>query len=188
MATVLDVSLLKVFDPIFAVLFVFAVLFAILQKTKALTDNVSINSLIAVVVSFMVLLSTSLVKMINFMIPWFVVVFIFLILLLLVFQIFGAKEADFAGAIKDKALMWTLIGVGLVIFAASFSTIVPEDVGPYLGSGDATTVTTTTDGGSVSGGLFSSNLMATLFHPKVIGLIIIFLVAVFAVGFLSGNA
>ena len=167
------------FEPIFAVLFVFALMFAILQKTKALTEAVGINGLVSVVIAFMVLMSQTLVKIINFMIPWFTVVIIFFVLLLLVFQVFGAKDADFASAIKDKGLMWTIIGIGLVILLAAIGSVIPEDIGPNLAGGD----TVATDG---SGG-FSANLTNVLFNPKVIGIIVIFLVAIFAVVFLSGT-
>ena len=176
MATVLDLGLLQMFEPIFAVLFVFALMLAILQKTKALTESVGINGLIAVVIAFMVLMSETLVSMINFMIPWFTVAIIFFVLLLLVFQVFGAKDADFASAVKDKGLMWTLIGVGLVILLAAIGSVIPEDIGPNLASDN-----------TVTEGSFSANLTETLFNPKVIGIIVIFLVAMFAVIFLSGT-
>ena len=166
------------FEPIFAVLFVFALMFAILQKTKALTESVGINGLIAVVMAFMVLLSETLVAIINFMIPWFTVAIIFFVLLLLVFQVFGAKDADFSSAVKEKGLMWTLIGVGLVILLAAIGSVIPEDVGPNLDGGNTV---------DADDGTFSSNLMDILFNPKVIGIIVIFLVAIFAVIFLSGS-
>jgi len=176
MATVLDLGLLQMFEPIFAVLFVFALMFAILQKTKALTEAVGINGTIAVVIAFMVLMSQTLVSIINFMIPWFTVVIIFFVLLLLVFQVFGAKDADFESAIKDKGLIWTIIGIGLVILLAAIGSVIPEDIGPNLA-----TDSTVSDGG------FSSNLTDVLFNPKIIGIIVIFLVAIFAVVFLSGT-
>jgi hypothetical protein len=176
MATVLDLGLLQMFEPIFAVLFVFTLMFAILQKTKALTENVGINGLISVVIAFMVLMSPSLVSIINFMIPWFTVVIIFFVLMLLVFQVFGAKDADFASAVKDKGLMWGIIGIGLIILFAAIGSVIPENFGPNLETAE-----------SAGDDGFSANLMDVLFNPKVIGIIVIFLVAIFAVIFLSGS-
>jgi hypothetical protein len=178
MATVLDLGLLQMFEPIFAVLFVFSLMFAILQKTKALTESVGINGVISVVIAFMVLMSQTMVDIISFMIPWFTIVIIFFVLLLLVFQVFGAKDADFASAIKDKGLMWTIIGVGFVILLAAVGSVIPDDIGPNL-AGDSSV-------GDGDGG-FSSNLTDILFNPKIIGIIVIFLVAIFAVVFLSGT-
>ena len=43
MATILDVSLLQTFDIVYPVLLVLVVMFALLQKTKAIGDNVGIN-------------------------------------------------------------------------------------------------------------------------------------------------
>ena len=83
MVTVLDLGLIQAFDVIFPVLLVFALVFAIFQKTKVVGDSVGINSIIAVSVAFMVLISDTLTQIINFMVPWFAVVIIFFILLIL---------------------------------------------------------------------------------------------------------
>lgn len=180
MATVLDLGLLQMFEPIFAVLFVFTLMFAILQKTKALSETIGINGVISAVIGIMVLMSSTLVSIINFMIPWFTVVIIFFVLLLLVFQVFGAKDADFASAIKDKGLMWTIIGIGVIILLAAVGSVVPDDIGPNLAGGDVTSAST-------SGGGFSDNITNILFNPKIIGIIVVFMVAIFAVIFLSGQ-
>jgi hypothetical protein len=180
MVTILDIGLLQTFEPIFAVLFVFTIMLAILQKTKALSEAFGINGIISAVIGIMVLMSSTLVSIITFMIPWFTVVIIFFVLLLLVFQVFGAKDADFASAVKDKGLMWTIIGVGVVILLAAVGSVIPEDIGPNLAGGDVTS-------GSTSSSGFSSNLTDILFNPKIIGIIVIFLVAIFAIVFLSGG-
>ncbi len=183
MATILDVSLLQSFDVIFVPLFVFAVIFAILQKTRALSNGVGINSFIAAIVAFLVLISETATQLINFMIPWFTVAIIFLILLLLLFQIFGAKEDTFLMLLKeDKAIMWSIIGVGIIIALAAFGSVLGQSVGPYLGEG----TNTTTDGASsVATSDFDTNIMATLFHPKILGLVVIFTVIVMAVFLLT---
>ena len=182
MVTVLDLSLIRSFDVIFPVLLVFALVFSILQKTKAIGDSVGMNSLIAVAVSFMMLLSDTLIEMINFMIPWFVVMIIFFILMILMFQVFGASETDVAGALKDKALQWSLIGVGLVILIAAFGHVLGQSL--VEAGGHPTTQQVSADG--VATGDFEQNITATMFHPKVLGMIVLFAIAIFAVALLSG--
>ena len=185
MATVLDLSLLKSFDIIFPVLLVFAIVFAILQKTKALGESLQINAIVAVAIAFMVLLSDTLVKVLNFMIPWFTVIIIFFILVLLIFQVFGASETDIRGALGDKTLQWTLIGVGIVLLVASLGTVLGQSFtdAAFDESGNVTI----TDDGGVAQKDFMGSARATLFHPKVLGMVIIFLIAIFAVAFLSGG-
>lgn len=186
MATVLDLGLIQTFDVIFPVLLVFALVFAVLQKTKVVGESVGINSVIAVVIAFMVLLSDTLVQMINFMVPWFVVVIIFFILLILVFQIFGAKEADLASAVKDKAVYWTIIGIGIVILLAAFGNVLGQSFTEQAFQAGGGNVTAS-DGTGVASTSFEGSVTATLFHPKVLGMVIMFAIAIFAVAFLSGG-
>ncbi|MBU1111927.1 MAG: hypothetical protein ABIG93_00520 [archaeon] len=183
MATVLDISTLGYFDILFAFLLIFAIFYAILQKTSILGKNMGINGLVAVAVALLAILSDKVVQMINFMAPWFVVVFIFFILLLLVFQIMGAKDTDIALAVKDKAVQWVIIGIGLVIVFAAFATVFGQ---MFLekGSTDSDTAVNATDG-STTGGDFSSNVVSIIKNPKVLGLIVLFGIAIFAVALLT---
>jgi hypothetical protein len=186
MATVLDVSLLQFFNPVLAVLFVFSLVYAVLQKTKAVTDTVAINAIIAVMIAFLVLVSETIVTMITFMIPWFGIMIIFLVLMLLLFQIFGAKDSDFSAAVKHPAVIWSILAIAAVIFLASLGQVIPEDIVQLTG-GETTTTTVTTGDLSTSSGGFSQNLVGILFNQKVIGLVVVFLIAVFAIAFLSGS-
>ena len=66
MATILDVGLVQYFQVIYPVLFVFAIVFALLQKTKALgQSSLAVNLIISFAVSFMILLSDAAVKLLS---------------------------------------------------------------------------------------------------------------------------
>lgn len=190
MATVLDIGgILGYFDFIFPMLLVFALVFAILQKTKVIGDAMGINALIAIVASFMVLLSRDVVETINFMIPWFVIALVFFILVILVFQVMGAKEADFASAIKDRVLRNALIGISIVILIASFAHTFGQSF-TEAASGDTTDASSgeVVDGESTTtSGNFEGNINAIMFNPKVLGLAAIFGIAVFAVALLTNK-
>ena len=183
MATVLDVSLIQSFDIVFPVLLVFALVFSLLQKTKAISDSVWINSLIAVKIAFMVLLSDTLIGMINFMTPWFVVMIIFLILMILMFQVFGASESDVKSVLGDKAIQWTLVGVGLIILVASFGHVLGQSMIEQSAGGESVDALVSADGTAT--GSFDQNITAIMFHPKVLGMLIMFAIAIFAVSLLS---
>lgn len=184
MATFLDIGLLQYFDVIFTALLVFALVFAILKKTKILGDSTSIAAIVAVAVSFMVLLSNTVVEMVKFMIPWVAIAIIFFILIILVFQVFGAGEKDIYSASKDPALRWTIIGIFIVILVAAFGHVLGQSMteAAYT-SGGAVNATE----GSSSTASFEQNINAIIFNPKVLGLIILFAVAIFAIAFLSGG-
>lgn len=181
MVTVLDTSILKAFDVIYAFILVWALMFAVLQKTKIIGQAMGLNALIATAAGFIIIVSRRAVEMINFIIPWFTVAIIFLVLLLLIFQIFGLKEGDLAIAAKDKGVYWTLIGVAIIIFVAAFSSVFGQSI-LEAGAGARGDINAT--GASNN---FQENITLTLFHPKVLGMIVLFGIAIMAVALLSSG-
>ncbi len=200
MATILDLGLLQSFSSIFPVILIFAMVFAILQKTKAVGDSIGINSIIAVAISFMALLSDTIIKVINFMIPWFVVAIIFFLLLILLFQVFGAKESNIWDYVKnDRAVGWVIVGVAIIIVFAAFANVLgqqlteasiqPSSTSSSMYSSNTTNVySSSTNSGGVATGNFQQNIYSTLFHPKVLGVLVLFTIAIFAVALLTGSA
>ena len=187
MVTVLDVGLIQAFNIIFPVILVFALVLALLQKTKLVTQSAGINGLIAAVFGLMVVLSQEVVDIINFMIPWFGVAIIFLVIIMLVFMIFGAKEGDIFDYMKGNMVVgWVLLGIVVAILVAAIGSSVGQDVGPYLDEqGNPTDAPSGAIG--VASDDFEQNFWATVFHPKVLGLLVLFGIAIFAVFLLSNN-
>lgn len=182
MATFLDIGLLSFLDVIFVLLFVWAVMFAILAKTKALGNSVGINALVATMVAFLALLSNTIVEVIKFAIPWFAITIIFLVLMILLYQVFGVKDPS--EALKDKTLQWALFAVGMLIIGAAFANIFGEDLLQQSVDPGETVV----GEGGVATSDYSQNIMATIFHPKILGVIMLFVVAIFAIIFLTGSS
>lgn len=184
MATLLDLGLLDYFNVVFSFILVWALVFALLQKTRVLGEKVGLNVLIAVAVAFLVSLSDNVVEMIRFMIPWFTIAIIFFVLLILVFMVFGAGEKDIFNYIKnDRAVGWVIIGVVLIIIFASFANVFGQKLTQAAFEGGS--AVNATGAGGVATGSFQQNIYATLFHPKVLGMIILFAVAIFAIALLS---
>lgn len=186
MATVLDVGLVGYFQPIYAVLLVFAIVFSLLQKLKTISDSKTINSTIAVMVSLLVLLSDKLIKVINFMIPWFAILIIFLVLLLLIFKLMGATDEKISQLFtKDNTITWAVLGISLVIIIAAFANVFGQEfLEKKLGGQAPPTAEGETTTGSED---FQQNIFLILFHPKVLGMLILFIVAIFAILLLSSS-
>ncbi len=183
MATILDVGIIQYFDVIFAMLLVFALVYAVLLKTGALGESKAMIALVAVVFAFMVLLSRNIVEMIKFMIPWFAIAIVFIVLVLLIFQIFGAGDKDIMGALKkDTTIGWAIVGIALVIFIAAGANVYGQKL---VEAGSGTTVVNGTVSSNVASGNFELNIYATLFNPKVLGMLVLFAIAIFAVALLS---
>ena len=178
MASLLDLGILKSFDFIFPMLLVWAFVFALLQKTKLIGDAININAIIATAFAFMVLLSPTVIDLINFMIPWFAIAIICFILMVLLFMIMGAEKNI---AYQDKTIQWVLVAVGILIVVAAFGKVLGQSLleqGAQAG--------TVIEGQNTANGGFQQNIYATLFNPKVLGLLVVFAIVVFAVALLSG--
>ncbi len=203
MATILDLGLIQSFDIVYAWLFVFAVTWAILEKTQAVgKDAKLINAIIAFAMATMFMLSSTAVAVINYIIPWFVVAIIFFLLMLLIFQMFGADGEIIKKAMQDKSLYWTIIGIGLVIIVAGFGNVLGQSLldqsqgvntntNNYQGStytnSDQNYSNTNVNGQTVSQNTnFNNNIYATLFHPKVLAMLVLFGIAIFAIALLTG--
>jgi len=182
MASFLDIGMFEYFNVIFSFLLILILVYAILQKTKIVGSSNAINALIAVVIAFLSILSEPVIGIINFVAPWFVVMFIFLILLLLLFQILGATDADIAVAVKDKAVIWTILGIGIIIIVAGFANVFGQEL--LEGSQSAGTAL---DGGTTSGNNFEDNVLSTIFHPRILGMMVLFGIAIFAIALLTGD-
>ncbi|MFO8015940.1 MAG: hypothetical protein R6U32_02455 [Candidatus Woesearchaeota archaeon] len=177
-------ALLEHFSIIFTLLLVMVVVYGIMQWSRMLGENKGLHLLIALILGLFVIMIPEITELLSVMIPWFVLLFIFLIMIIMAYKIFGATDEDIMSALKvDRTLIWVVIIISVLIAVGSFSSVYGQkllggDGGEVAEGGEEDTV-------SASSGSFSQNVGATLFHPKVIGLIFIFLVAVFALAILG---
>ena len=143
------------------------------------------HAILAIVAAFLTMLSRDIASIINFGAPWFIMAFVFLTLMLLIYRFMGASEADLADAAKDKTVAWTIFTVSIIIVIASISHVYGQRLlerapgEPDLATGEPG------EGAAAGEETFRSELFDALFNPKVLGLIFIFLVAVFTVSLLT---
>ena len=179
MVSPLDLGILQLFDFIFPVLLVWAFVFALLQKTEVVGKSMGINAIIASATSLTILLSRTAIDLINFIIPWFAIAIIFFVLMVLLFMVMGAKDVT---AYKQTNVQWILIAVGILIVVAGFGKVLGQSVLEQ----SAQTGDVIEGQEAVAGSDFQQNIYATLFHPKVLGLLVVFAIVVFTVALISG--
>src|SRR3989338_4918674 len=188
MATLLDIGLASQFQMVFSFFFV-----------------------VAVVLGILVLLIPDVSSLINIMAPWFVFLFIFLVFLLITYKIFGATEMDIASALKDRAVVWVILIIAVIIVIGSFASVFGQRLlergsGSDLraDAGDGRTIIDARTGrvirevpgaggrglarDSVAGGSYGQNLLSTLLHPKVLGFGLMGLIALFTIAILAMEA
>src|SRR3989338_1395544 len=93
MASFLDIGLLESFSVVFSVLFIFVIVYALLEYSKFFGESKGLHSIIAIALAFMSLASTKMLAIITTLAPIFVVIIIFLVLLLMVYKLFGMEDS-----------------------------------------------------------------------------------------------
>lgn len=183
MATVFDASILSHFTLIFSMILVMAIMYGILQFSNAFHGSKGLHVLIAALMGLLMILVPDVVAVLGIMIPWFTLLFIFLIMLLLVYQIFGASEAMIAEALSDRALIWVFIIIAVIIALVSFSSVYGQrllETGTPGAEGGVMAEMPAPASGTIGGTgtpNFANNLSATFFHPKVLGAFFMLLIA-----------
>lgn len=178
-------ALLENFSIIFTLILVMVVVYGIMQWSKMLGESKGLHLLIALVFGLFVIMIPDVTEVISVMIPWFVLLFIFAILMIMAYKIFGATDSDVRSAlVGDRTVIWVVIIIGIIIVIGSFSSVYGQRM---LSGSDNAPSDDEGMRGSTASGSFASNIGATFFHPKVIGLLFILLVAVFTVAILGAQ-
>ncbi|MBD3203291.1 hypothetical protein GF327_03290 [Candidatus Woesearchaeota archaeon] len=182
MATFLDIAFLEHFSSIFVVIFVFTAVYAILTFKKPLGDNKGINALIAFAVSVLFIMSKDAIAIIRTAVPWWTLMVLVITFIIIGVEAFGSS---FDPGTLQSFSTWILI-IAIIIFVFAWAGVAGQKAGPYLGNESSTQAAENYGGsGNVASGNFQENLGATLFHPKVLGVILILVIALFAILFIT---
>jgi hypothetical protein len=195
MATFLDISILGNFIGIFTFLLVFVIVYGMLELFNMFgSGHKGLHAIIALAVAFIVIFSKGVVAVIQTFTPWFTILILVIFFILFAVRMFGATDKD----IRDELTSGTTITTWIIIFTVvillfSLGAGFGQD-SLIQGQGGGTTTqvnssvnTTLEPGSTASTTNFNQNLYNTLFHPKVLGLILIMLLAVIAMLFLTGS-
>ena len=166
MATFIDVAGLAYFSKVFVFLFVWIIVYALLIYTKVLSDNKSIAAILGLLFGLMILISETATGVILHIAPWFGVLFVFFILVAVIAGMFGADSSLPAA----KGTIFVVVIVVLVIGALSYvreQTVLPGD-------------------NETSSEWDYSKTSTIIFHPTIIGAIVVLLIAVFTIALLTG--
>jgi hypothetical protein len=184
MVTPLDITALQQFGGIFPFLLVLVLVYAILSRSEWFKEKQGMAALIAVICAIMTLFSRIAIKTINLMAPWFVLFIIFGVLIVLAYMAFGIDKDTIIGTMTGEEYggafgMW-VISIMLIIGLGSLFTVINEEKGfRELTAGN---VSMGEKPPSEEYGFWQ-----TLFHPKVLGMVLILLVAYFTIGKMSSS-
>lgn len=182
MATPLDISLLSKFDIIFPFLLVLVGAYAVLSRINAFKEKQAIAFIIAFLAAIMTLLSPIAIRTINMMAPWFILLMTFGIFLLISYQALGVPETTITELLTkshySKTIIWWIIAASLIIGIGSLATVISQREGFVSKLGEPTAGIAPTE---------ETGFWKTVVHPKVLGIALIFLIAMFTLSKLAGT-
>ncbi|MDI6737000.1 MAG: hypothetical protein QME12_00605 [Nanoarchaeota archaeon] len=176
MASILDIGILDYFVPVFVFLFVFAILFALLEKFGFFGKNRGLNALIAFAIGFLFILTPDLLGIVKIITPWFTVLFVFLVLVMLLFMFAGVKEERIGAALSEKGNAWVIVILCIVILVYALTQVYGAQIQTIYGGTNAT------DGSSVTG-----QVGKIVFHPRVLGMFLLLVIAAQAIRFIASR-
>jgi hypothetical protein len=206
MATFLELGIFKHFAGVFTFLLVYVLIFALLEFGKPFgrdKENKGLHAIIALAFAALSVMSSSIVRMVSFMIPWFLIAFLVVFFILFVVRMFGTSEEKIklAGT-STEVRVWTII-IAIVILIFAFGTAFGQeqlergtgeeggdDLPPVEGTGDIEGEELS-EGGQLgspeatSTADYGKNVINTIVNPKVLGLILLLIIAVFAIFLLA---
>lgn len=168
MATPLDVGILNHFVPIFVFILIFVVFYAILLKTNILGENKGLMALASFVVAFLFIVTRTATEFIQLVTPWFVVLLIVAMCFLLIFMFLGVKPSAIASAVSQEGTVWIIIIILLVLLGVALTKV----IGPSIAA--------ITQGDGTQEG-FMGSVGAIIFHPKILGVLFVLIIAAYAV-------
>jgi hypothetical protein len=174
---------------------VWIIVYALLGFTGFFKTQQHLRGLIAIMAALLTLASPKVLMVVSLIVPWFSILFVFIAMMLLGIMIFGVKAETITKWVeeKDNATVNFVIIIAAIIFVAGLGFVFFSDGGaPATNEGqiiidqDGNTITTYDQEGNVImpgsvGERGQSALMATLFHPKVLGAVFVLLLGLFTV-------
>lgn len=177
MATLLDIGLLEYFVPFFVFLLVFVIVFALLEKALFFGKNTSFNLLIALSLAFLFIIVPEITQVVRLITPWFVILLVFLVFLVLMFLFMGVKAERIAEVFGgNEVVFWAIFILSLLIFGYALTQVYGEQI-------QSITAGESEDGA----GNLMQNIGSILFTPKVLGMIFLMVMAGFTVRFVSAS-
>lgn len=187
MATVVEVGLVSFFSPILVFLFVYAIVFALLEKTKMLGDRMGINAVVAFVFGLLFVMVRQAREVLTTAIPWVLLVIALLILVFMIFYFAGVPEKEMAKPFIAGPMAWVIGVIIAIIFIVALGQVFGDQVRSiYAGTDGGDSVDG--EGGTSSGTLgLAQEIGEIIFHPKVLAMILILVIAALAVRFISAK-
>ncbi|MFH1398718.1 MAG: hypothetical protein ABIG95_01245 [Candidatus Woesearchaeota archaeon] len=183
MATILDLTLLKHFVPVFSIILIFAITYGVLQFVKVFGgENKNLHAIIALMVALFFVFSGDAMLFVQKILPVFVIMIIFIMVLLMGLRFaFGVEGGDqmLLKVFGDSAGTWVVIAVVLIFLITLGTLLAPRQLprSGELTSANSTSRTDTTN--------WETNVVNLVYHPMFVGMIAVLVIMALAIKLLT---
>ncbi len=188
MASFMEFGLLQYFSKIFLFLLIFTSVFALLEKSGLMGEGKkSLNSIISLVIAIFVVASKGASTFIIYILPWFFILALVVFFFIFIAKMFGQNDENIRWAFSwsnTPIITWVIIFVVLILvfgFGHIFGQNLLEDNPDFNGTTAEAQSTIMADNADVASGDYSSNTLATIVHPKVLGMIVLLVTGLVAI-------
>jgi hypothetical protein len=172
MATpIISFGFLALFKPVFIFLFIFALFYAVLNKTEILGANKGIQFLVSFSVAMLFMFAADPLEFVDLVIPWLGVLLIVFMSFVVLFMFIGIKGETIVGAISQPGISWTLIITLIVLLVIALTKV--------FGAQVASLTQDLPDGADDKN--FMSDVGEIVFSTKVLGMFLLILIAAMAI-------
>ncbi len=154
----IDISGIYFFMPVFSFLFVFLIVYAILIKTKVLGDSQFVNLLVSFIMAVIFMSFSSLELYVQTIIPWFIVLFVVVFLVLIIYGLSVGKLEGIASSWFGWVVVVLLIVIFLIAAIKVFNPVFHPDL--VITSGEGTSLLEQIRG--ISDGRFAGTFLLVL--------------------------
>ena len=170
MASILqDLGFLQFFLPVFTFLFIYVLVYAVLDKFKLMGENKWLKVIAAFSIALLFLFNEGTLKFVEFVTPWFVVLVIIALFILSLFIFMGVKQENLSATIENPTVYWTVIVIIIILLLAAIGSVFGSFFAPQQ------TATTPTEIG----------IREILVHPRVLGALFLLIISAFVIRFVS---
>ncbi len=184
MATpILNTSVLENFSILFVIIFLFSIIYGLLELVKIFGENKkNLHAIIALAVTIIAVMTPDLLRMIKMILPWVALMILFFFFLFAIPLFMGLKRDEilvFMGGKKKLGAVGWVLGAMIFLIVYSLSSLYGERLlkGDLEGGNASINVTGQSE--------FKTNILKTLTHPAILGLFVLLLISMLTINYLT---
>ena len=169
MATIFDAGILGILTPILVFIFLFAIVYALLLRIPFFGENKNFNAIIAFSIALLTLIIPEARIVVSQFTGWFILLAILVLFIFLFFIFLGVKHET----LIDVAKSGTFVTFAVIFIIVLFLIALTNAFGPFL-------MTNQQPG-------FWNAVKRVIFSSRFLGVLLILMIASYAIRFLSSS-